>query len=202
MADTGNKLKLLLRPLLDDLYDRLKALILEQNGFQSAELLESIERIETRMNAIEVTVGEKKKKATGGKKKAATTGNDSQEGSADKPRKKKYYMNKMQWFKDQYKNNNAFADKYFKMIVDAGEPDLQEIVNADPAVNAEKKTEQQRHTAKVNKVYTEIKDHYPYVLDEILKDYEIALKQYNAENEAEQANPEEHTDDETVVAAE
>lgn len=130
------------------------------------EILIKVEEINVKLAALEALLAAKKapKKTTGSTDTAPGTTPDG--ATAAEPVASKFHINKLQYFRSMYKEDEAFRVKYTT-------PTVEEDISHDPQIAA-CKTEQQKITKKATAAYNSIKTKDPKLFEEIDADYKAA----------------------------
>jgi len=161
------------KPLLDQAVKEVK----DDNRAQNYEILVAIGKLDARIDILEKLVGEKKKTTTRGEKKvagtdaAATTGTPG-DVQVQQPAgaTKNFPVNKLVYFRDQFKNNADYRAKYVTA-------ELKALMDNEAAITS-KTNETQKLIAQATFCWNYFKNHKTDVADAIEKEYAEAKAEH------------------------
>lgn len=186
-ADQGaQKLALVLKPLLDEMAKGIK----EHVTGVTQELIVQMGRMESRIELLEKLVGEKKKSATRGEKKTtdvatpAATG-ETAEAVPAPATGAKFALNKLVYFRDQFKASAEFRKKYVS-------DELDKLMEEDPTIKGKTKDDQ-KLIAKATYAWNYFKQHDTKTATDIENEYLAAKALHEAANKPPQQTVEPKT---------
>jgi hypothetical protein len=130
--DQSAKLAAILKPLLDEIKNSQK----EHTVAQTQEILVAIGRLDARLQVLEAALADKRKTVTvRGEKKAPEAAADALAPVAAMPTPKTFAVNKLVYFREQFKADPNFRAKYVT-------PELQQLMDKDTTILSKTKEEQ------------------------------------------------------------
>jgi hypothetical protein len=171
--DAGaQKIATVFKPLLDVAIKEIK----EYTGSQFQEVLLAVGKLDGRIDILEKLVGEKKKATTRGEKKTAGTDAPVIAGAAGDVQvqqpagaTKNFPVNKLVYFRDQFKNNADYRDKYVSA-------ELKALMDNEVSITS--KTGTQKLIAQATFCWNYFKNHKTDVADAIEKEYTEAKAEH------------------------
>lgn len=177
-ADGAQKLASLIKPLIEEGIKRAN----DHTTAQMQEVLIAVGKLEARMELLEKLVTEKKKAPRAEKKAAgdapAATPDPAAVVAQPKEAPKAFPVNKLVYFRDLYKNNQAFRDKYTT-------PEIKALIDKDETIQGKAK-EDQKLIAMASFVWGYIKNNQANVMEQIEKEYAEAKQAHEAANKQQQ----------------
>jgi hypothetical protein len=161
------------KPLLDQAVKDVK----DATSAQNYEILVAIGKLDARIDILEKLVGEKKKTTTRGEKKVAGTDAAATTGApgdvqVQQPAgaTKNFPVNKLVYFRDQFKNNADYRAKYVTA-------ELKALMDNEAAITS-KTNETQKLIAQATFCWNYFKNHKTDVADAIEKEYAEAKAEH------------------------
>lgn len=180
--ESYQKLATVLKPLLDE----MKKGICDQDILLSQEILIAIGKLDARLDALEkLTEAKKRPAAARTEKKAGEEGTPSNEAAPPTPQPKNFAVNKLVYFREKFKTDAAYRNKYV-------DNDLNAKMAADNTISSKTK-EDQKLVAQATFCWNYFKTHAPDTLTAIEKDYIQAKADHEATNRPAQQNVEART---------
>ncbi len=189
-ADGAQKIAIVIKPLLDALEKNLS----EKQVAISQELLIEVGKLRAAVELLQLQQSEKKKPIARETKPKAEAG----AGAAAEPEAgaaavvaqpsavtKNFAVNKFVYFRDQYKNNAAYREKYVNA-------ELRALIDADPLVKG-KANEAQRLIAEATFCWNFFKDNQKDVIEAANKEFDAAKLAHENNNKPPQQTAENHT---------
>lgn len=181
-ADGAQKIAIVIKPLLDALEKNLN----EKQVSISQELLIELGKLRAEVELLQLALSEKKKPIAREPKKVEAVATTAVAAVAASPVVKNFPMNKFVYFRDQYKNNAAYREKYVNA-------ELRALLDADPTIKG-KANEGQRNIAEATFCWTYWKNgNQPEVLEAANKEFDAAKIAHESNNKPPQQTVENHT---------
>lgn len=178
VADLSVKFGLVIKPIID-----ARASVSDDKmTLNTQEILIAIKELSSRLDVIEKVCGEKKRPAPTKVKADGAAAAPTAEGT---PAVKGFPVNKLVFFRDQYKNNEEFRAKY-------ATPEIQAKMDLDAGIQAKNKKgqEAQQLTLQATYCWNFIKSNKPEVGAEIEEEYTRAKKAHEEANKPKQETAE------------
>lgn len=193
--DGAQKLGMIIKPILDEHLKRANEHVSNVVMTTSQEHLLLLHNIITKMEILEKLLGEKKKSTSRTDKKPAVemlpTPTDvvviqpAQTAGSSKSPAKNFAINKLVYFREQFKNHADYRAKYMT-------EDLSKMMEADATI-ASKTQEAQKLIAQAAFCWNYFKLHSPNVIDEITTEYAASKLAFEAAGKPLQQVAEAHT---------
>lgn len=187
-SGAGEALVKVLSPLLDkmktDITNELKAVIVATG--QAQEL--KIDNLQKEVQVLTGVVGGQKKTITRAKAdNPPTTTVTTNDSVIPQPvgNKKSFPGNKLIYFREQYRTNEEFRNKY-------ATEEIRKLISEDPTCKSKTNAEQ-KLLAEINFCWNHLKNNHPTIINEIEERFKEAKKLHADANEVPQQSAESHT---------
>jgi len=180
-ADGAAKLATVFKPLLDEQGKSVREYIVAN----TQEVLLAIERLTAKVDTLEKVVGEKKKQVRAEKKEPAAGAPAEAAVEAPATAQKNFTNNKLVHFRNKFKEDQTFRDKY-------ATAEIRELMDKDESIQ-KKADAAQKLTLMGTFCWNHIKANKKEAFDMFEKEFNEAKKASEEANKAQQQTVEAHT---------